>query len=55
MSIIINECDRPHLGRGRRLPPGPAFHTSVKLRMEDPKLKYKPRARYEEGTEMYVS
>ncbi|KAI0271808.1 hypothetical protein BGY98DRAFT_1091085 [Russula aff. rugulosa BPL654] len=44
----------PHLGRGRRVPQGPAFHASVKLRMDDPKLKYKPRARYEKGTETYV-
>jgi uncharacterized protein (DUF2235 family) len=46
---------RPHLARGRRVAPDPAFHTSVKLRMDDSKLKYKPRARYEKGTETYVS
>jgi hypothetical protein len=27
----------------------------VKIRMDDPQLKYKPRARYEKGTETYVS
>jgi uncharacterized protein (DUF2235 family) len=45
----------PHLGRGRWIPPNPTFHTAVKIRMDDPKLKYKPRARYEKGTETYVS
>lgn len=46
--------DRPHLGRGRQLPPSPLFHTSVRLRMQDPGLKYNPRAIYE-GTETYES
>jgi len=46
---------RPHFGRGRQLPPDPAFHTTVKVRMDDPKLKYKPRGRYVKGTETYVS
>jgi hypothetical protein len=45
----------PHFGCGRRVPPDPAFHASVKVRMEDSKLKYKPRARYEKGTETYVT
>ena len=31
------------------------FHTAAKIRMDDPKLKYNPRARYEKGTETYVS
>lgn len=33
------------------------FHltlTSVKTRMDDPNLEYKPRAQYEHGTETYV-
>ncbi|KAF8481786.1 hypothetical protein DFH94DRAFT_691438 [Russula ochroleuca] len=45
----------PHFGRGRRLPPDPLFHTSVKIREDDAKLKYKPRARYQKGSETYVS
>src|ERR1700751_184277 len=36
-------------GSGRRVPPGPKFHNCVKLRMNDPNLKYKPRAHYEKG------
>ncbi|KAI9444639.1 hypothetical protein H4582DRAFT_2094508 [Lactarius indigo] len=44
-----------HLGRGRYVPPNPLFHESVKIRMQDPKLKYKPRARYTPGTETYVT
>ncbi|KAH8993939.1 hypothetical protein EDB92DRAFT_2064462 [Lactarius akahatsu] len=45
----------PHLGRGRYVPPKPLFHESVKTRMNDPKLKYKPRAAYAQGTESYVT
>jgi len=45
----------PHFFRGRWVPPDPLFHASVKVRMDDPKLKYKPKARYEKGTESYVS
>lgn len=30
------------------------FHTSVKTRVDDPSLEYKPRAWYELGTEIYV-
>ncbi|KAH8993945.1 hypothetical protein EDB92DRAFT_1795941 [Lactarius akahatsu] len=44
-----------HLGRGRYVPPKPLFHESVKTRMQDPKLKYKPRAVYTQGTESYVT
>ncbi|KAI9455901.1 hypothetical protein BJY52DRAFT_1121569 [Lactarius psammicola] len=44
-----------HLGRGRYVPPKPLFHESVKTRMQDPKLKYKPKARYTPGTETYVT
>jgi hypothetical protein len=44
-----------HLGRGRYVPPKPLFHESVRLRMRDSKCKYKPRARYTEGTETYVT
>jgi hypothetical protein len=45
----------PHFGRGRHVPPEVLFHESVKLREQDPKLKYKPRARYEKATVRYVN
>jgi len=45
----------PHLFRGRRVPPNPVFHTSVKIRMDDARLKYKPKAHYEKDTETYAS
>ncbi|KAH8980218.1 hypothetical protein EDB86DRAFT_3137374 [Lactarius hatsudake] len=45
----------PHLGRRRDVPLKPLFHESVKTRMNDPKLKYKPRAVYAQGTESYVT
>lgn len=54
MLNIIIIVDSPHFGRGRRVAPEPTFHQSVKLRMHDSKLKYKPKARYEKGTETYV-
>jgi len=44
-----------HFGRGRYVPPEPKFHESVRLRMQDPKLKYKPKAKYTPGTETYVT
>lgn len=45
-----------HLGKGRNIwDDGPTFHQSVKDRMEDPKLKYKPRAIWKAGTETYVT
>ncbi|KAI9444533.1 hypothetical protein H4582DRAFT_1806636 [Lactarius indigo] len=44
-----------HLGRGRYVPPNPLFHESVKTRMQDPKLNYRPRAQYVQGTESYVT
>lgn len=44
-----------HLGRGRYVPPKPLFHETVKERMQDPKLKYKPKARYTKDTETYVT
>ena len=38
-----------HLGAGRGIPDRrgnpPIFHETVRVRMEDPELKYKPRAR----------
>ncbi|KAI9508360.1 hypothetical protein F5148DRAFT_918894 [Russula earlei] len=45
----------PNFGRGRWVPPSPLFHTSVKIRRDDLKLKYKPRASYKKGTEHYGS
>jgi hypothetical protein len=53
MSLFISHFHRPHLGRGRLVPPRPLFHTSIKFRMD--KLDYKPRAIYEKGTETYGS
>ncbi|KAH9010783.1 hypothetical protein EDB84DRAFT_1541996 [Lactarius hengduanensis] len=50
-----NAQDSLHLGRGRYVPPKPLFHESVKTRMQDPKLSYKPRAVYARGTESYVT
>jgi len=44
----------PNFFRGRWVPPGPKFHESVKTREKDSKLKYKPKARYQKGTETYV-
>jgi hypothetical protein len=44
-----------HLGKGREvLDVNPYFHTTVKTRMEDAKLKYKPKAKWNHGTETYV-
>ncbi|KAG2009707.1 hypothetical protein CC2G_012608 [Coprinopsis cinerea AmutBmut pab1-1] len=45
-----------HLGRGRDIhDPKPKFHRSVEFRMKASNLGYKPKARWEEGTEEYVS
>ncbi|KAH9962729.1 hypothetical protein BGW80DRAFT_1354174 [Lactifluus volemus] len=44
-----------NLGRGRLIPRKPMFHHSVKTRMDNSELRYKPRARYEKGSESYVS
>ncbi|KZV71102.1 hypothetical protein PENSPDRAFT_418968 [Peniophora sp. CONT] len=45
-----------HLGEGRGIPDNahPLFHESVRRRMQDTNCKYKPRAKYEDGTEEYV-
>jgi len=45
----------PHFGRGRWVPPNPLFHTSVEIRIDDARLGYKPRARYQRGSQTYVS
>jgi len=54
--VDLITTNSPNFGRGRRIPPNPnlLFHKSVRAREQDPKLKYKPRARYEKGTESYV-
>ncbi|KAI0769028.1 hypothetical protein BD413DRAFT_87062 [Trametes elegans] len=46
-----------HMGRGRQIPLDagpPKFHVSVRERMQDPGLKYKPRAQWKAGAEVYV-
>lgn len=44
-----------HLGRGRNIPDdNPFFHTTVKQRIADPKLKYKPKAVWKAGSERYI-
>ncbi|KAN0111562.1 Uncharacterized alpha/beta hydrolase domain (DUF2235) domain containing protein [Russula decolorans] len=42
-----------HRGHGRCVPPGPLFHESVRTHIE--KSGYRPKARYEPGTEIYVT
>jgi hypothetical protein len=55
LEVLPISYDWPHFGCARQLPPGPLFHTSVKTRMDDPSVEYKPRAWYEHGTEEYVT
>ncbi|KAF7314983.1 DUF2235 domain-containing protein [Mycena indigotica] len=44
-----------HLGKGRKIiDPSPNFHITVKERMQDGMLNYKPRAIWTKGTEVYV-
>ncbi|KAF5377977.1 hypothetical protein D9615_006665 [Tricholomella constricta] len=44
-----------NFGKGRKIrDPNPCFHPTVKQRMEDPKLKYKPKAVWTAGTEKYT-
>ncbi|KAI9058264.1 hypothetical protein FKP32DRAFT_1688725 [Trametes sanguinea] len=45
-----------HMGRGREIPQDmpPNFHVTVRERMQDPSLKYTPRAKYTLGKEVYV-
>ncbi|KAJ4482428.1 hypothetical protein J3R30DRAFT_2171475 [Lentinula aciculospora] len=44
-----------NLGRGRQIhTPKPYFHMTVKHRCEDKTLAYKPKARWPEGTEVYL-
>ncbi|KAI0648141.1 hypothetical protein C8Q79DRAFT_999579 [Trametes meyenii] len=47
----------PHLGRGRQIPDGapPKFHVTVQERMQDPTLKYTPRAKWTSGVQVYVN
>ncbi|CDO77136.1 hypothetical protein BN946_scf184657.g11 [Trametes cinnabarina] len=46
-----------HMGRGRQVPQDtpPKLHVTVQERMQDPNLKYTPRAKYPLGKEVYVS
>lgn len=48
---------RFHLGRGRQAPEDQPvrIHETVRERMQDPTLKYTPRATWKAGTEIYVS
>ena len=56
MNMTLLTIDiRPNFGRRRQLPSSPIFHTTVKMRMDDLALGYKPGAWYEYGTETYVS
>ena len=44
-----------NMGRGRVIPDnGPHFHISVKERLNDDTLNYKPKAQWKVGTERYV-
>jgi hypothetical protein len=44
-----------NFGRGRKIEDQqPNFHETVKLRMQDKNLKYKPSARYTPGKEKYI-
>ena len=44
------------MGRGRDVPTDapPKFHVTVRERMQDPTLKYTPKAKWTPGTEVYV-
>ena len=55
VELLSTIVDRPHLGWGRHVPPDALFHETVKLREQDAKLKYKPRAHYEKATVKYVN
>jgi hypothetical protein len=44
--------DSFNLGRGRRLPPKPVFHESVRTYRERNE-RYTPKAKYQHGTELY--
>ncbi|KZT12113.1 uncharacterized protein LAESUDRAFT_670416 [Laetiporus sulphureus 93-53] len=41
-----------HLGKGRHLPPNPYYHITVKERMQDKALRYRPRAILQHGSEI---
>ncbi|EIM85764.1 uncharacterized protein STEHIDRAFT_121799 [Stereum hirsutum FP-91666 SS1] len=43
-----------HCGRGRYVPPNSLFHSSVKLRMDDEAMNYKPKAVYQAETIKFV-
>ncbi|KAG6865046.1 hypothetical protein C0991_005492 [Blastosporella zonata] len=44
-----------NFGRGRKIADkNPNFHETVKIRMDDPKLNYTPKARWDRQSEVYV-
>jgi len=46
---------RFHRGKGRIIhDSNPKFHVTVKQRMANASLKYKPRAKWNQGSEVYV-
>ena len=50
--MVVCNCGHSiHRGRGRELPSKPIFHVSVKERMKY--LRYKPKAEYTKGEEVY--
>jgi hypothetical protein len=52
----VGMLHRSNLGRGRQIHVlNPVFHESVRQRMRDPKLNYRPNAEWVKGTEVYVS
>ena len=56
MRGVVADCwGSLHLGRGRNIPSArPQFHVTVRERMENAALKYKPAARWKTGCEVYV-
>jgi hypothetical protein len=54
-SLLILPLDRLHLSQGRSVvDPNPKFHYTVKERMANAALKYRPKAQWVAGTEVYV-
>lgn len=55
--LTENTLFRFHLGRGRQVPVDAPLkiHETVRERMQDPSLKYTPRAKWTAGTETWVS
>ncbi|KAF5380658.1 hypothetical protein D9757_007007 [Collybiopsis confluens] len=54
-SSVMHTTYRWNLGRGRQIyGPNPYFHITVKERLADKPLAYKPKAQWPEGTQIYV-